>query len=77
VITFSPGQTRANNAILPLAHSASGFMALNGWAGTVRFVLDANGPRPERKMEAANLPPTGTCRFSKHARQRAVRKGRS
>ena len=42
-INFSPGQTRANNAALPLAVDATGFSVFNGSAGTVHFILDVNG----------------------------------
>ena len=42
-INFSPGQTRANNATLPLAVDATGFSVFNGSAGTVHFILDVNG----------------------------------
>jgi len=42
-INFSPGESRANNAILPLALDASSFKVLNGSAGTVHFILDVNG----------------------------------
>ena len=42
-INFSPGQTRANNATLPLAVDASGFSVFNGSAGSVHFILDVNG----------------------------------
>jgi hypothetical protein len=43
-VNFSPGQTRANNAILPLAFDLSGSLqALNGSAGSVHLILDVNG----------------------------------
>jgi hypothetical protein len=42
-INFSPGQTRANNAVLPLAVDATGFRVFNGSAGTVHVILDVNG----------------------------------
>jgi len=42
-INFSPGQTRANNATLPLAVDATGFRVFNGSTGTVHFILDVNG----------------------------------
>ena len=42
-INFSPGQTRANNATLPLALDATGFSVFNGSVGTVHFILDVNG----------------------------------
>jgi hypothetical protein len=43
-INFSTGQTRANNAVVLLATSGNGSLAvLNGAAGTVHFILDVNG----------------------------------
>jgi hypothetical protein len=43
-INFSTGQTRANNAILPLANDGTGAIkAFDGSSGTVHFILDANG----------------------------------
>jgi hypothetical protein len=43
-INFTPGVTRANNAVVPLAGDGSGTIKVkNGSAGTVHFVLDVNG----------------------------------
>ena len=43
-INFSPGQTRANNAVVMLATSGSGSVAAtNGSVGTVHVVLDVSG----------------------------------
>jgi hypothetical protein len=43
-INFSTGQTRANNAILPLANDGTGAIkAFDGSSGTAHFILDANG----------------------------------
>jgi hypothetical protein len=42
-INFRAGETRANNAVLQLATDGSGLKVLNGSAGTVDFILDANG----------------------------------
>jgi uncharacterized repeat protein (TIGR01451 family) len=41
-INFSPGQTRANNAVVPLAPDDT-IKVKNGSAGAVHFVLDVNG----------------------------------
>jgi hypothetical protein len=43
-ISFSAGQTRANNAIVGLSTDGQGNLAVkNGSAGTVPFVLDVTG----------------------------------
>jgi uncharacterized repeat protein (TIGR03803 family) len=43
-INFSANQTRANNAVLPLASDGSGTInVLAGTGGTVAFILDVNG----------------------------------
>lgn len=42
-IAFRPGKTRANNTLLLLATSGTGFKVRNGSAGTVHFILDVNG----------------------------------
>jgi hypothetical protein len=43
-INFSTGQTRANNAVVPLATNGTGVLrVLNGAPGTVHFILDVNG----------------------------------
>ena len=43
-VNFTPGVTRANNAVVRLATDASGTINVkNGSAGTVHFVLDVNG----------------------------------
>jgi hypothetical protein len=43
-INFTPGVTRANNAILVLANDGSGEIdVLNGSAGTVHVIIDVNG----------------------------------
>jgi len=43
-INFSPGQTRANNAVVPLASDFSGRIKVtNGSSGPVHFLLDVNG----------------------------------
>jgi hypothetical protein len=43
-INFSPGQNRANNAVLRLAVDGTGTIKVkNASAGTVDFVLDVNG----------------------------------
>jgi len=43
-INFAPGQTRANNAVLPLASDFSGKIRVtNGSTGAVHFILDVNG----------------------------------
>jgi hypothetical protein len=43
-INFSPGHTRANNAVVLLATDGAGTIKVsNGSAGTVHFVLDVNG----------------------------------
>ena len=43
-INFSPGQTRANNAVVMLATDGTGkLLATNGSAGTVHVVLDVTG----------------------------------
>jgi hypothetical protein len=43
-INFTPGATRANNAVVPLATDGTGTIQVkNGSAGTVHFVLDVNG----------------------------------
>jgi hypothetical protein len=43
-VNFSPGQTRANNAIVPLATNGAGTPKVkNGSAGAVDFVLDVSG----------------------------------
>jgi hypothetical protein len=43
-VNFSAGQTRANNAIVPLAGDGTGTIRVkNGSASTVHFVLDVNG----------------------------------
>jgi hypothetical protein len=44
MINFSANQTRANNAVLPLASDESGTIkVLAGTGGTVDFILDVNG----------------------------------
>jgi hypothetical protein len=42
-INFRPGNTRANNAVLPLAADGGGIKVYNGSAGTVHFILDVSG----------------------------------
>jgi hypothetical protein len=43
-INFTPGVTRANNAVVPLATDGTGTIKVrNGSAGAVHFVLDVNG----------------------------------
>lgn len=43
-VNFSPGQTRANNAVLRLASDGSGALSvLNGSTGPVHLILDVNG----------------------------------
>ena len=43
-INFTPGLTRANNAVVPLAMGGTGAIQVkNGSAGGVHFVLDVNG----------------------------------
>jgi len=42
-INFTPGVTRANNAIVLLATNGGTINVMNGSAGTVHFVLDVNG----------------------------------
>ena len=42
-INFRPGQTRANNAIVPLALDGSGMKIFNGSAGNVDVIVDVNG----------------------------------
>jgi hypothetical protein len=43
-INFTPGATRADNAIVPLAMDGTGTIQVNnGSAGTVHLVLDVNG----------------------------------
>jgi hypothetical protein len=43
-INFSPGQTRANNAVVPLASDFTGTINVtNGSSGTVHLILDVNG----------------------------------
>jgi metallopeptidase family M12-like protein/IPT/TIG domain-containing protein len=43
-INFSPGQVRANNAILTLATDGTGTLGVqNGAGGTVNFLVDVNG----------------------------------
>jgi len=43
-INFSPGKTRANNAVVALASDFSGKVKVrNGSTGTVHFILDVNG----------------------------------
>jgi len=42
-INFSPGQTRANNAVVVLATSVGTINVTNASGGTVHFVLDVNG----------------------------------
>ena len=42
-INFRPGNTRANNAVLPLAADGTGLKVYNGSAGTVHFILDVTG----------------------------------
>ncbi len=42
-INFTPGVTRANNAVVPLATNGGTVNVKNGSAGTVHFVLDVNG----------------------------------
>jgi hypothetical protein len=43
-VNFAAGQTRAGNAIVPLAADGTGTIKVkNGSAGTVHFVLDVNG----------------------------------
>jgi hypothetical protein len=40
---LSPGVTRANNTIVPLATNGGTLTVKNGSAGAVHFVLDVNG----------------------------------
>jgi len=43
-LNFSAGQTRGNNAIVPLAGDGTGTISVrNGSAAAVHFVLDVNG----------------------------------
>ena len=42
-INFTPGVTRANNAIVLLATNGGTINVKNGSAGSVHFVLDVNG----------------------------------
>lgn len=43
-VNFSTAQTRANNAVVPLAGDGTGSIQVkNGAAGAVHFVLDVNG----------------------------------
>jgi hypothetical protein len=42
-ISFRSGKTRANNTMLLLATSGTGFKVLNNSAGSVHFILDVNG----------------------------------
>jgi hypothetical protein len=42
-VNFSPGVTRANNAIVPLAANGGTLNVKNGSAGAVHLVLDVNG----------------------------------
>jgi hypothetical protein len=43
-VNFGAGQTRANNAVVPLASDASGGVKVfNGSTGTVQVVVDVNG----------------------------------
>ena len=43
-LNFSSGQTRANNAVMPLASDGTGTIkVLAGTGGTVDFILDVNG----------------------------------
>ena len=43
-INFSPGQTRANNAVVMLAtDDTGGLAATNGSNGTVHIILDVSG----------------------------------
>ncbi len=42
-LNFSPGVTRANNAIVPLATNGGTLNVKNGSAGSVHLVLDVNG----------------------------------
>jgi len=42
-INFSAGQTRANNAILPLALDGTGLKFKGGSTGSLHFILDVNG----------------------------------
>jgi hypothetical protein len=42
-INFTPGLTRANNAVVPLATNGGTINVKNGSAGAVHFVLDVNG----------------------------------
>lgn len=43
-INFSPGQTRANNAVIPLSADGSGAIkVVTGSTGQVHFILDVNG----------------------------------
>jgi hypothetical protein len=44
VVNFNPGQTRTNNAILMLASSGTGTLAVQSFTGAaVQVVLDVNG----------------------------------
>ena len=43
-VNFSPGQVRANNAVLVLAFDGSTRLTVfNGSTGTTHFILDVNG----------------------------------
>jgi hypothetical protein len=42
-INFSPGSTRANNAVVLLAANGGMINVKNGSAGSLHFVLDVNG----------------------------------
>jgi hypothetical protein len=42
-INYSPGQTRANNAIVPLGPGGTLDVYCGQAAGTIHFILDING----------------------------------
>ena len=42
-VNFTPGLTRANNAVVLLAANGGTINVKNGSAGAVHFVLDVNG----------------------------------
>jgi hypothetical protein len=42
-INFSPGQTRANNAVMPLGNGTGVLQVYTGSRGTVHLILDVNG----------------------------------
>jgi hypothetical protein len=42
-VNFTPGVTRANNAVVPLATNGGTLNVMNGSAGTVHLVLDVTG----------------------------------